>query len=62
MIKLNWEYIDTSDMNFDDRCYRAKVVGGWLVMYQVNGLRGHNDPRMLVFVPDPNHSWRDSHD
>ena len=53
MVKLDWEEMDGSGDYASNKCYRCKVVGGWLVLvtelaYQTGG---------LTFVPDPQHQW-----
>ena len=42
-MKFEWEMIGS----YDERAYRAKVIGGWVV----------SDNNGMCFVPDPNHEW-----
>ena len=43
--KLQWEELASSQ---SQKVMRAKVPGGWLVLYQGSG---------ITFYPDPKHNW-----
>lgn len=56
---LNFEPISTRVVNWyqnghdlQGNFHRAKVPGGWLVMFNCNGEAGG-----LTFYPDPGHAW-----
>jgi hypothetical protein len=44
---MKWENLKSSE----GTVYRAKVPGGWLVVFE-----GYCE-RSLTFYPDPNHKW-----
>jgi hypothetical protein len=48
---LNWEKIKNSHFPYAGDSYRAKVLGGWLVM-----IPGGTAPG-LTFLPDCDHLW-----
>ncbi len=48
---LCWESVK-QDGNSGGRLRRAKVPGGWLLL-----LTTGEDPAILQFFPDPQHSW-----
>lgn len=45
---IKWETIETSFSDID--VLRAKVLGGWLVVWD-----GRTES--ITFYPDPNHKW-----
>ena len=48
-----WEWLeDETDFN----TWRRRVPGGWLVRTSESVYHGGGEA--LVFVPDPNHSWK----
>ena len=53
MVALEWEAIG-KDPNHEPT-YRAKVLGGWLVVARQRG--GVGEMAGLVFIPDSNHEW-----
>lgn len=54
---LVWETIEnqTKDGANPVQLYRAKVPGGWLVLFKRNP--GDNVVLSSLFYPDPNHIW-----
>ena len=50
--KIRWEVIN-DEMGIT---YRAEVIGGWLIRYHT--FQTPTEPGMMVFVPDPHHSWK----
>ena len=40
----------------DEYTYRAKVIGGWLVVNEITSTKG-NCGNAMAFVPDRDHEW-----
>lgn len=61
-MKFDWEWVEGDD---DSSTLRARVIGGWLVVYESKHIRPIPDSYSefvviypsMVFVPDPNHQW-----
>lgn len=59
---LDWERIDIRGGDSPTlACYRAKVPGGWLVMFNpapmLTGFTEKTQPS-VTFFPDPEHAWQ----
>ncbi len=54
MVELDWERIEYTGEWVSGECFRAKVLGGWLVriLLQASPMGG------ITFVPDPKHEWK----
>jgi hypothetical protein len=55
-----WERLQnegSSQLSIHKRTFRAKVSGGWLVMYQYFGGSSGPGSHAIVFVPDATGQW-----
>ena len=55
-----WERLQnegSSQLSIHKRTFRAKVPGGWLVMYQYFGGSSGPGSHAIVFVPDATGQW-----
>lgn len=55
-IPFEWEEIFAESKGLECTTYRAKVIGGWLIMNNTSS-RGKELTQGLVFIPDPDHIW-----
>ena len=59
-MKIEWQQIESNNGHY---MYRAKVIGGWLVLVCNDVLTsdfrsGYEWRESVTFVPDPNHEWK----
>jgi hypothetical protein len=57
VIPFEWEEVCTrGDVNFGSMTSRAKVLGGWSLLYTSWGPRGESS--CMAHIPDPRHEWK----
>jgi len=56
MVKLQWEELEQNQEEHAGTCYRAPVIGGWLVK-SLYFAETHMSNGGLTFIPDPTHIW-----
>lgn len=58
ILPFKWEEIFESKSGVQHLTYRAKVVGGWLILHIMGETGARNISNGMVFISDPDHNWQ----